>query len=66
MQGFIDSGVVKQTVDPVGEELVVADMQQQVEEEDRSKLEVVLHFGVVWVGQFNETDERDLAQYVEE
>ena len=44
MQGFIDSGVVEQTVDPVGEELVVADVQQQVEEEDRSKLEVVLHF----------------------
>jgi hypothetical protein len=66
MQRFIDGGVVEQTMDPVGEELVVAHVQQQVEDEDRSELEVVLHFGVVWIGQFNEADQRDLAEYVQE
>ena len=61
----VDGGVVQQSVGPVCEELVIDNMEEEVEQHNWSKVELVLYFGVVRVAQFDETDQRGLPENVE-
>ena len=50
---------------PVGQKLVVADVEKQVEDQGRCEMELILYFGEVGVAHFDKTDEGGLAKHVE-
>ena len=58
---FVPDGVVKQSMTPVGEELVVAEVEQKVEWGQGCERPSVLYFGEVWVSHFDEGDEGHLS-----
>ncbi len=56
MQVTVYLGVVQQPMKPVGEELVVKDMQEEVEGQQGVPLQGVLHLREVRIAQFDEGD----------
>lgn len=63
---LIDAGVMKQSMTPISEELVITHMKQQVERSKGSEGPLVLNFGVVGVPHFDQRYEGSLPQYVEQ
>lgn len=65
MQVPVYFGVVEKAVEPIGEELIVGDVQQKVERQHGVPAEGVLRFGEIGVAQFDQIDQRRLAEDVQ-
>ena len=57
--------MVQQSVEPIGEELIVCDMQDEVEGQHRLPAEGILRFRKIGIAQLDQIDQRCLTHYVQ-
>ena len=65
MQVPVYFGVVQKAVEPIGEKLIVCDVQQQVERQHGVPAEGVLRFGKIGIAEFDQIDQWRLAEDVQ-
>lgn len=65
MQIFVYLRMVQQAMEPVGEELVVYEVNYQVDRKERRELEGVLHLREVRISDLDEIDQRGLTEDVQ-